>query len=192
MSEFVFFFFFSCIWSINTDYTLIRARKSTAWLTYTDKSYKTRAPPLTHLPCLPKSSFSPRFSPIISFFPPSSCSAQTEETSSSLQPCAATAIQLPMHRTWDFYPTIHYSAHYMQRAIPIQERTPCRKLLHRSLNFYSFTLLLWQRWLFLFLSLRNNIIILTLLTGQSEDFGFLEETKSLTALSRRSDNSDSI
>lgn len=75
------------------------------------------------------------------------CSPQTGVTGSPQQRCAATVIQLPRHGTWDFNlqsNTVHYSAHYMQRATPMQpqERTPRRKFLHRSINFKLYVFLL--------------------------------------------------
>lgn len=138
-------------------------------------THKTRSPSLQHLPCLSKSSFSPYFFPSTCLFP--NCSPQTEVTSSPQQQCAAIAIQLPMHGTWDFnlqYTTLHYSAHYMQRAIPILERTPCRKFLHRCRNFKLYSHVVTASHSFL----RDNIIVLSLLTGGSKDSGFLVVMKS--------------
>lgn len=89
-----------------------------------------------------------------------------------------------MHGTWDFnlqYTTVHYSAHYMQRAIPILERTPCRKFLHRSLNFKVYPLLVTAFRVF-FPLLRDYTVILSFFTGESEDYGFLVEMKSLQKL----------
>lgn len=102
MSEFVgFSFLLYDTWSINTDSTLIRARIELHRVTKQD-------PLDSHIyhACL-----NPRFLLVSlqqSDFPPIQVApAQSEESSSSLQPCAATALQLPMHRTRDF--TLQYT-----------------------------------------------------------------------------------
>lgn len=105
------------------------------------------------------------------------------------QRCAATTTQPPMHKTWDFnplYATLHYSAHYMQRAIPIAERTPCRKFLHRSLNFQVYALRVTAAFL-----LRDNVAVLSLAINESDARDFLVEAARETS-KRRSDNSDSV
>lgn len=158
-SEFVFCSERSYNLTINTHYALIRARND-LHDSRTQTELQTRPPSLKHLPLLSKSSFSPFFSlhqPAFSKLLPANW-----RTSSPQQQCAAIAMQLPMHRTWDFhlqYATVHYSAHYMQRASPMLERTPCRKFLHRSRNFKVYTLLVTA---FLFFSLRDNITVSSL------------------------------
>lgn len=142
---------------------------------------------LQHLPCLSKSSFSPYFFPSTCLFF-QSCSPQTEVTSSPQQQCAAIAIQLPMHGTWDFnlqYVTLHYSAHYMQRAIPILERTPCRKFLHRCRNFKLYSLVVTASHSFLHRFVAPN--------RWKWRFWFPGGNEIVTeTLDKRSDNSDSL
>lgn len=140
----------SCAMSFNNQHKLIWTRNE-----LDDSHTQTELQPLEHLPRLSKN---PRFllislnHPAISKLLPTNWAAACSKLQHN---CRCTG-----HRDFNpQYATLHYSAHYMQRAIPIMERTPCRKFLHRSLNFQVYTL-----FLFVTAFLHDSIVVLLLLT----------------------------